>query len=229
MRRITLALAVALICAAPALGSDIGRKHQIDTKIASLKDRLAAQKQREQALRTEVAGYTSRIRSLEAKVGDVSLRLSTLESDLSLHQGRLDALNALFTIQSRRFEFLRAQYVEAVKILNTRLVDIYESEPASTIDLVLGRTVDPGCRRPGPVHERDRRAGSPHRRGGAVREVAGPGGAREDEETADDRSGRDGDHLCTHRPDSNASRTSWSARQTTCPPRNRTSSSTCRS
>jgi len=138
MRRITLVLAVALVCAAPALGSDIGRKHQIDTKIASLKDRLVAQKQREQALRNEVAGYTSRIRSLEAKVGDVSLRLSTLESDLSLHQGRLDALNSLFTIQSRRFEFLRTQYVEAVKILNTRLVDIYESEPASTIDLVLG-------------------------------------------------------------------------------------------
>ena len=64
MRRIALALLVALVCVTPALGSDIGRKHQIDTKIASLQDKLAAQKQNEQALRDEVAGYTSRIRAL---------------------------------------------------------------------------------------------------------------------------------------------------------------------
>jgi murein DD-endopeptidase MepM/ murein hydrolase activator NlpD len=138
MRRITLALVVALFCVTPALGSDIGRKHQIDTRISSLKDRLAAQKEREQALRDEVAGYTSRIRALEAKVGDVSLRLKTLESDLALHQHRLDALNALFGIQTKRFDFLKQQYAKSVETLNRRLVDIYESEPASTLDVVLG-------------------------------------------------------------------------------------------
>jgi len=138
MGRITLALVVALVCVTPALGSDIGRKQQIDTKISSLKDRLAVQKQREQSLRDEVAGYTSRIRSLEARVGDVSLRLSTLESDLSLHQRRLDALNALFGLQTKRLDFLKQQYATSVETLNRRLVDIYESEPASTLEVVLG-------------------------------------------------------------------------------------------
>ncbi len=138
MGRITLALVVALVCVTPALGSDIGRKQQIDTKISSLKDRLAVQKRREQSLRVEVAGYTSRIRSLEARVGDVSLRLTTLESDLSLHQRRLDALNALFGLQTQRLEFLKQQYATSVETLNRRLVDIYESEPASTLEVVLG-------------------------------------------------------------------------------------------
>lgn len=138
MRRITLALVVALICVTPALGSDIRRKHQIDTQIASLQDKLAAQRQHEQALRNEVAGYTSRIRALEAKVGDVSLRLNTLESDLSLHQRRLNVLNALFGIQTKKFDFLKQQYAASVNTLNQRLVDIYESEPASTLDVVLG-------------------------------------------------------------------------------------------
>ena len=138
MGRIMLALVVGLVCVTPALGSDIGRKQQIDTKISSLKERLVAQKQQELSLRGQVAGYTSRIRSLEARVGDVSLRLATLESDLSLHQRRLDALNALFRVQTQRLEFLKQQYALSVDTLNRRLVDIYESEPASTLDVVLG-------------------------------------------------------------------------------------------
>ena len=138
MGRIMLALVVALVCVTPALGSDIGRKHEIDTKISSLKDRLAAQKEHEQALRGEVDGYTRRIRSLEARVGDVSLRLATLEADVSLHQRRLDALDALFRLQTQRLDFLKQQYATSIETLNRRLVDIYESEPASTLDVVLG-------------------------------------------------------------------------------------------
>jgi murein DD-endopeptidase MepM/ murein hydrolase activator NlpD len=138
MGRIMLALIVGLVCVTPALGSEIGRKQQIDTKISSLKERLVTQKQQELSLRGQVAGYTSRIRSLEARVGDVSLHLATLESDLSLHQHRLDALNSLFGVQTQRLEFLKQQYALSVETLNRRLVDIYESEPASTLDVVLG-------------------------------------------------------------------------------------------
>ena len=201
MGRITLALVVALVCVTPALGSDIGRKQQIDTKISSLQDRLAVQKQHEQSLRDEVAGYTSRIRSLEARVGDVSLRLTTLESDLSLHQRRLDALNALFGLQTQRLEFLKQQYATSVETLNRRLVDIYESEPASTLEVVLGRKLDPGRPRPGAVPERDRRAGSADRGPGAVREAPGHRCTREDEKAARDRSRRDGSHLRAGRTD----------------------------
>ena len=48
MRRLLLALVVLLVVAAPALGDDVTKKHQVDTKISSLQDRLTAQKQHEQ-------------------------------------------------------------------------------------------------------------------------------------------------------------------------------------
>jgi murein DD-endopeptidase MepM/ murein hydrolase activator NlpD len=138
MRRIPLALVVLLLAAAPALGDDVTKKHQIDAQITSLQGRLSTHKQQEQALRNQVAGYTSQIRTLESKVGDVSLRLNTLEADLALHQKRLDALNSLFRLQSKRFAFLEAEYAESMRTLNRRLVDIYESDQASTLDVFLG-------------------------------------------------------------------------------------------
>ena len=138
MRRLALAVLAVLVLATPAFGDDVTKKHEIDTRLSSLQDKLAAQKRNEQSLRNEVAGFTARIRTLEAKVGDVSLRLKTLEADLSLHEGRLDALNALFSVQTRRFTFLQAQYAASTAMLNRRLVDIYESPPASTLDVLLG-------------------------------------------------------------------------------------------
>ena len=138
MRRLTLALVVLLLAATPALGDDVTKKHQIDTKVSSLQDRLAAHKQREQALRNQVADYTVRIRALEHRVGDVSLQLQTLEADLGLHQKRLDTLNALFRLQNKRYGFLTRQYAQSMRTLNRRLVDIYESGQASTLDVFLG-------------------------------------------------------------------------------------------
>jgi murein DD-endopeptidase MepM/ murein hydrolase activator NlpD len=138
MRRLALALLVLLVVATPAFGDDVTKKHQVDSKISSLQDRLAAQKQKERSLRNEVNDYTMRIRTLEGKVGDVSLHLQTLEADLSLHQRRLNALNALFAIQNNRYGFLEEQYRESISTLNRRLVDIYESDPASTLDVFLG-------------------------------------------------------------------------------------------
>jgi murein DD-endopeptidase MepM/ murein hydrolase activator NlpD len=137
-RRVALALLLLLAVATPAFGDDVGRKHQIDSKIASLQDRLATQKQHERALRAEVDDYTTRIRALEARVGDVSLHLQTLEQDLSLHQKRLDALNALFHAQSDRLQMLHAEYRRSLAVLNRRIVDIYESDDPTTLDVVLG-------------------------------------------------------------------------------------------
>jgi murein DD-endopeptidase MepM/ murein hydrolase activator NlpD len=138
MRRLALASIVVLAFAAPALGDDVQKKHEVDARISSLQGKLAAQKQREEALRGQVAGYTTRIRSLESRVGDVSLRLETLEADLGLHEKRLHALNALFDLQTERFTFLKAQYRQAVDTLDARLVSIYESDQASALDVFLG-------------------------------------------------------------------------------------------
>jgi murein DD-endopeptidase MepM/ murein hydrolase activator NlpD len=138
MRRIPLALVALLLVASPALGDDITKKHHVDTRIASLDSRLAKQKQEEQALRGQVSDYTARIRALEGKVGDVSLRLNTLEADLALHEKRLTALNNLYALQTTRFVFLTREYRTAIKTLERRLVQIYESNPTTSLDVVLG-------------------------------------------------------------------------------------------
>jgi murein DD-endopeptidase MepM/ murein hydrolase activator NlpD len=138
MRRLALAFLVVLVVATPAFGDDATKKQHIDSQISSLQGKLAAQKQREGTLRNQVADFTSRIRTLEGKVGDVSLRLSTMEADLALHQRRLNALNRLYAVQTKKFLFLKQQFAASVKVLNTRLVDIYESDDASTLDVFLG-------------------------------------------------------------------------------------------
>ena len=138
MRSGALVVLVLLVAATPALGDDATKKHAVEAKISALQARTASHRRRESQLRSEVAGYTSRIRALEARVGDVSLRLQTLESDLSLHQRRLNALNELFTLQSDRLAFLQGQYAAAVQLLDRRLVEIYESDPPSSLDVFLG-------------------------------------------------------------------------------------------
>src|SRR5581483_8253931 len=138
MRRLAVAVVLLLVAAAPALGDDVGNKHRIDKKIATLQGTLSAQRQREQSLRTQVADYTARIRALEARVGDVSLHLQTLEQDLSLHQRRLDALDALFRTQSDWLMSLRRQYAQALATLDRRIVDAYEADDPPTMEVILG-------------------------------------------------------------------------------------------
>lgn len=125
-----IALAVALILATPAAGDN-------SQKIAHLHAQIAAAQQKENALNAQISSVTSQIRSLEAKVGDVSQKLSILQRDLELHQERLDKLNALYLFETQRLHFLQREYVRAVDTLNSRLVEIYESPNASTVEVIL--------------------------------------------------------------------------------------------
>ena len=124
------ALAVTLVLAAPAAGDN-------SSKIAALQQRIAAARQHEATLSSQIADVTSRIRTLEGKVGDVSQKLSVLEQDLALHQERLDKLNALYLFETKRLHFLQNEYVRVVKALNQRLVEIYESPEPSAVQVIL--------------------------------------------------------------------------------------------
>ena len=138
MKRLTLALLLALAVAAPALAGDVDRKRSVDSRIDQLQGRLAEQREREDSLRGQISDVTGRIRSLEAQVGDVSLRLRTLEQDLALHEDRLRKLSELYHLQTQRFTMLKRQHLLAVDRLNSRLIAIYESEDVSELDIVLG-------------------------------------------------------------------------------------------
>jgi len=129
-RRLALVLVCGLILATPAAGDNSG-------KIASLQSKIAAARAREARLTADIASVTHQIRSLESKVGDVSQRLSVLEQDLELHQRRLDKLNALYTLQTDRLHFLHDEYQRVVGTLSARMIDLYETQDPSLIEVIL--------------------------------------------------------------------------------------------
>ena len=113
------------------------RKQSVDSKLSTLRDRIAASRERERELAAEIAAVTADIRSLEARVGDVSRRLEVLEHDLALHRSKLERLAELLRLQTRRFKFLERQYGVALERLNQRVVAIYQAERVGTLDVVL--------------------------------------------------------------------------------------------
>jgi len=137
-RRLGLFLLVALCLATPASAQSFEqRKQAVDSKIAALNDKIDAARAREAELSQQIQDVTSRIRSLQTQVGSVSVRLAALEEDLALHRERLARITELYNLLSKRLTFLRAQYVAAQQRLNLRLIDIYESDKADTLDVFL--------------------------------------------------------------------------------------------
>ena len=129
-RRLAVVLVAGLILAAPAAGDNSG-------KLGAVQARIAAARAKEARLTAQISGVTSQIRSLENRVGDVSQKLSTLERDLALHQRRLDRLNALFTFETDRLNFLRSQYAKVLRQLNLRMIDIYETQDPTLVEVIL--------------------------------------------------------------------------------------------
>ena len=128
-RRIaTLALGC-LLLAAPAAGEN-GKRARVQAQ-------LEAARAKEAQLTQQIGDLTSQIRGLEARVGDVSAKLSLLEQDLELHQRRLDKLNALFAYQTTRLNILRRAYAKALHELSLRMIDIYETQNPTLIEVII--------------------------------------------------------------------------------------------
>jgi murein DD-endopeptidase MepM/ murein hydrolase activator NlpD len=133
-----LVLACLLLVTAPASGQDIGaRKQIIDGRIDILEKKIAAAREREGVLSSEIEVVTSKIQQLQSDVDSASARLNQLEQVLALHQRKLDRLNQLYQLQTRKLVFLQRQHKEATKRLNKRIVEIYTTERTSTLSVVL--------------------------------------------------------------------------------------------
>ena len=61
-----------------------------------------------------------------------------MEADLALHQQPAERAERAVPRADEEVRVPKEQYAESVKVLNTRLVDIYESDETSTIDVFLG-------------------------------------------------------------------------------------------
>jgi len=130
-RRLAFVLVGCLLLVAGSAGADNGGKR------ARVQAQLDAARAREARLTKQIGDLTSQIRTLEGKVGDVSQKLSVLEQDLELHQRRLDKLNALFKYQTTRLNILRRAYNRALHELSLRMIDIYETQDPTLIEVII--------------------------------------------------------------------------------------------
>ena len=135
--RLLAVTVLALFAATPAAGDNVTRKQQVDSKIATLNDKIAAARVKEQRLAAQIADVSQRIRTLEAEVGDVSRDLATLERDLALQREKLARITELWRLQSEKLDFLRSQHEVAIDRLSDRLVAIYQSGDPTTVDVLL--------------------------------------------------------------------------------------------
>jgi murein DD-endopeptidase MepM/ murein hydrolase activator NlpD len=133
-----IALACLLLVATPASGQDIGaRKQMIDGRIDILQKKIETARQREGVLTSEIEVVSDKINQLQDDVDSASARLNELETVLALHQRKLDRLNQLYQLQTRKLVFLQRQHKAATKRVNKRVVEIYTTEPTSTLNVVL--------------------------------------------------------------------------------------------
>src|SRR5215203_6088406 len=135
-RRLCLSL-VLVVLAVPAAATQQARAVSNDERIRILQEKIAQAQAQESALAAEIASVETRIRDLESQVGGVTTRLTTLEHDLALHREKLERITRLFNLQTERLNFLRRQYELAVVRLSRRLIEIYQADDVTTLDVLI--------------------------------------------------------------------------------------------
>jgi murein DD-endopeptidase MepM/ murein hydrolase activator NlpD len=136
-RRLAPGLLLSLIVALAAAFSTQAQAGSSSDRLSSLQAKIAAAQAQEAQLSSEIGSIEGRIRTLEQQVGGVSERLTTLESDLALQQEKLDRITALFRLQTDQLNFFKHEYAVSLGRLNQRLVELYESDDPSTLDVLL--------------------------------------------------------------------------------------------
>jgi len=130
-------LLVILVCALAVLAGTTGRPARAD-RIQSLQQKIADAQVKEARLQSDIGTIEGRIRSLESQVGGVSTKLDALQHDLDLQMVRLHKIRELYRYQTQQLDFYSREYNVSVGRLNTRLIEMYESqEEPSTIDVLM--------------------------------------------------------------------------------------------
>jgi murein DD-endopeptidase MepM/ murein hydrolase activator NlpD len=140
-RRITVliaASAVVALCVPVALGQSLyDRKNAVDSRISGLRDSIERAKAREGVLTSEISAASSRIEGLGSDISVLSDKLAALESDLAAHRSRLARLQARLREQAATLRRLTQQHGVAQRRLEERLVQLYESNEASELEILL--------------------------------------------------------------------------------------------
>jgi murein DD-endopeptidase MepM/ murein hydrolase activator NlpD len=132
-RRLALAFFACLLVLLPAALSTPAHADRIQ----SLQAKIAAAQSQEARLQSDIGSIEGKIRTLESQVGGVSTKLDSLERDLRLQQEKLNRIRALYRFQSEQLDSFQHEYNLSIGLLNRRLIEMYESEDPSTLDVLL--------------------------------------------------------------------------------------------
>jgi murein DD-endopeptidase MepM/ murein hydrolase activator NlpD len=131
-----LALAVVAIPAGAAASLQ-DRQQQIESRIAALRDAIENAKHEEGVLSSEIRAASADIGSLEGRIDVLTGVVAELQTELDASRARLAALEQKLAEQTERLEYLVEQHRLALERLEERLVQLYETERTSTIEIVL--------------------------------------------------------------------------------------------
>jgi murein DD-endopeptidase MepM/ murein hydrolase activator NlpD len=130
--------AVVALCVPVALGQSLyERKDAVDQRISGLRSTIDRAKAREGVLSTDISDASSRIDALAGDIGVLTDRLAVLESDLAAHRARLAGLEERFREQTEHLERLTREHAIAQRRLEERLVELYETQEASELEILL--------------------------------------------------------------------------------------------
>jgi murein DD-endopeptidase MepM/ murein hydrolase activator NlpD len=141
-RRIRLLAALAgaaLVLGAPsALAQSLyDRQADLDTRVSGLREDIEAAKAKEGVLSTEIEAASTRIAALAGDIDALATRIAVLEEELAEHRARLARLEDLFMEQTRDLEHLKRQYATAQRILEERLVELYQEGEEDSVGILL--------------------------------------------------------------------------------------------
>jgi murein DD-endopeptidase MepM/ murein hydrolase activator NlpD len=132
------ASAVIALCVPAAFGQSLwDRKNAVDSRISGLSDSIERAKSKERVLTSEITDASSQIDALTGDIDVLSAKLAALESDLAAHRSRLARLEARLREQAATLERLTQEHAVAQRRLEERLVQLYESNEASDLEILL--------------------------------------------------------------------------------------------
>jgi murein DD-endopeptidase MepM/ murein hydrolase activator NlpD len=135
-------LALVLVASASAQTPE-SEKSAVDARIAELQAEIAASKEKEGVLTSQLSEVVDELEDAQAAVDSAEASVSALEAELSAAQDRLEELTELLAEQTRRLERLKAEYEKAVAILEARVRAAYiDEQPDMLAFLVSASSFD---------------------------------------------------------------------------------------
>jgi septal ring factor EnvC (AmiA/AmiB activator) len=106
-------------------------------KDPSLKNKIDAARSDAGQLSDKVDSQTAQIASLTQQAHQAGARAMELNAQVQTQEARSAQLTKQLDVAEQQLDALRSQYAASVKVLDRRLVDIYESDPPDYVTVLL--------------------------------------------------------------------------------------------